>query len=99
NQGKSSNERKCSFSLSSNQIPFFEICVTSTSEVPVPSVSDFIFMLLNQPPRSLKVRPAQAIIVRQFDLRFNPKLRLTVGTVNMHMDPRFFTGEEKEAKA
>jgi hypothetical protein len=75
--------RPRSFLPKSSQIPCLEIFVISTSKVSMPSISDFIFVFLDQSIRSLKVSASQTVIVRQFDSRFNPELRLAATAVNM----------------
>src|SRR6266550_1154560 len=98
NQGKFWKERKNSLLVSNNQIPCLEICVTSTSKVSAPSISDFIFMLLDQSNRGLKVRTSQTIVLSQFDRRLHPVFCFTVTAVNVNVHSRFFAREEKEAK-
>lgn len=42
---------------------------------------------------------AQAVILRQFDRRLKPELRLAVGVVHVDVEAGFFSREEKESKA
>ena len=41
----------------------------------------------------------QAVILRQFNLRLNPELRLAICVVHMHVEPGFLAREEKEPEA
>ena len=41
----------------------------------------------------------QAVILRQFNLRLNPELRLAICVVHMHVEPRFLAREEKETES
>jgi hypothetical protein len=41
----------------------------------------------------------QAIILRQFDARFKPKLRLPIGAIYVYVHPQFFAREEKEPES
>ena len=98
NHGKLSNERKNSFPSSSNQIPCFEICVTSASEVSVPSFSDFNL----RAPRSTGERSEGPALVShnsppvRWLVQSRTSLRRERNNMNMH--PRFFTRKEEETK-
>ena len=42
---------------------------------------------------------AQAVILRQFNRRLKPELRLPIRVMDVHMKPGFFAREEKEPEA
>jgi hypothetical protein len=78
NHGNSLNGRNSSSCPSINHTPCPETLVTSGSEVLMPSAADFIDVALDQCLRRLQTAFAHAGILRRFDARLNPKLRLTV---------------------
>jgi len=80
----------------SSQKPCFETLVTSISEMRLPGCADLIFVLSNQAPGRVELPLAQSVILGQLDLRFQPKLRLTVRSLDMDVHPRFLAGEEVE---
>jgi hypothetical protein len=58
---------------------------TSTVEVFAPRLADFALMLPDQPFDSLKSGCAEPYVVGEGDLRFEPVLGLTFGTVNVNV--------------
>lgn len=94
NQGKCSNATKNSLSLSKSQNPCAETLVTSASKVCLPSFSDFIFVFPDEPECCRDLTITQAIILREFDVRFKPKLRFPIGPMDVHMHPSFFARKE-----
>jgi len=70
--------------------------VTSTSEVAVPSNSDFIFVFLNQNFYDLQISRGQSFVPGQRDGGLNPEFGFTFGTLNMNMDSRLFARKEQE---
>jgi hypothetical protein len=73
--------------------------VTSGPEVLLPSAPDFIDVSLDQCLSSPKLALFETRIFRHFDARLNPKLRLTVGTMHMHVHSRLLAREEVEAES
>jgi len=57
-----------------------------------------MFVLLDKRLSLVQGFAAQADILCQFNLWFQPELGLTLGVVYMHMHAWLFTGKEKEAK-
>jgi hypothetical protein len=72
--------------------------VTSAPEVLLPSVADFIVMLLDKSFRDPDLPGGHTGILRQFDCRFQPEFRLTALTLNMNVHSCFFAGKEIEAE-
>jgi hypothetical protein len=72
--------------------------VTSAPEVRLPSVADFIVMLLNESFRDPDLPRSHTGILRQFDCRFQPEFRLTTLTVHMNVHSCFLAGEKIEAE-
>jgi hypothetical protein len=73
--------------------------VTSAAKVLLPSASDFIDMLLNQFAGLPEIPLSDAVVLHQFDLRLNPKLRLTASTMYVNMHSPFFPRKEEESKS
>jgi hypothetical protein len=63
----------------------------------LPRSADFIFVFPDQPERRRESTIAEAVILGQDDLGFQPELRLPVNVLNMHMRPRLFPGEKEKA--
>lgn len=99
NHGKCEKGRKYSFSLISIQNPCSDIFVTSISEVFVPGISDFIFMILNNFSYFIDLFLNESEGLRKFNTRFHPKLSFSSVAGYMNMYTRFFSGEEKETIA
>ena len=72
---------------------------TSTAEVLLPSVNDFIFALFYYALNLPKLLARQAVILRQFDARLQPKLRFPVGGVDVDVPSALLFGKEEKAKA
>jgi hypothetical protein len=68
--------------------------VTSAPEVLLPSVADFIVMLLNESFRGPDLPRGHTGILRQFDCRFQPEFRLTALTVLMNVHSCFLAGKK-----
>src|SRR5450759_1204638 len=98
NQGKSLNATNNSSSPSRSQNPCRETLVTSASEVLLPSCAYVMFVLLNKRLRLPQCLAAQADVLRKRDLRLHLELGFSLRMVDMHMQARLFTREEKEAK-
>jgi hypothetical protein len=72
--------------------------VISTSEVFLPSVADFIFVLLDERVRCPDLLLCQAGIMGQFNHRLQPIFCFPTFTIHMNVHARFFAGEEIEAE-
>jgi ABC-type phosphate transport system auxiliary subunit len=64
--------------------------VTSTSEVQMPTVPEFIVVLLNQSLDIVQLRRRKAVVSGELDARFQPVLRLAVSTNDMNVHSGFF---------
>ena len=64
--------------------------VTSTVEVPIPSGSELISMILDNSFDFSKLDGGQSIILREPDLGLKPELCLSIGTDDVNVDSRFF---------
>jgi len=70
--------------------------VISALEVPMPSGSELISMLLNDLFRILELRPSQAVILGRVDPGLGPELRFSTSADDVNMNPRLFAREEVE---
>ena len=64
----------------------------------LPGFADFIFVFPNEPERCRDVAIAQAIILRQFNVRFKPEFRFPIGSVDVHVHSSFFARKEIKPK-
>jgi len=55
-------------------------------------------VLLDEPPGTVEISPAQAEILCELDVRFKPELRFSVRMLNVDVRPWLFSREEVEAK-
>jgi hypothetical protein len=68
------------------QKPCVETFVTSTSKVPAPGSTDVILVFSDQRFGRPDPAVAQAVILRQFDLRLKPELGFAVSAVDVHVE-------------
>jgi hypothetical protein len=97
NQGNSSNGKKRSVPFIKIQKPLTDTLVTSTAEVGLPRFADFMFVLLDEPKQRVDLSRIEPVVLRQLNLRFEPKLRFTARTLHMHVHSRLFAGKKIEA--
>jgi hypothetical protein len=69
--------------------------VTSIAEVAAPGIDNLLVMLVDYRFDFTKLLPVQIVIVGKFNLGLQPKLGLTLPTVRMNMNARFFTRKEE----
>jgi hypothetical protein len=81
----------------SNHTPWAVILVISTVEVPMPRGSEFVTVLINDSLHFANLLFAHTHVSDQFDLGIQPELRLSVGTHNVHVHARLFSGKEEKA--
>lgn len=72
------------------------MCVTSIGEVVFPSAFKLIVMALDNLLNLFDLCTRKSKVSRQFDLRFQPKLCLTVATVDVNVCSRFLAGEKEK---
>jgi len=66
------------------------ICVTSTTDVLLPSVSDFILVLLHELADFTHTVRWKTVLHSQFNLRFQPELGVAVRAFDMHVHAFLF---------
>ena len=70
------------------------MCVTSNTDVLLPSVSDFILMLLNKSTDFTHTVWCKPVLHSQFDLRLKPELGVPIYSFDVHMRAALFHGEK-----
>jgi hypothetical protein len=68
--------------------------VTSIAEVTAPGIDNFLVVLFDDRFDFTKLLSVQPVIVRKFNLRFQPVLGLTVPAIGVNMNARLLTREE-----
>ena len=96
NQGNEVNGRKYSFSLTNIQKPCNDMLLTSISEVSVPRLSDFIFMILNNFYQVRDFFLVESVIMGKFNLGFQPEFCFPITSKYMNMQPGFLPGKEEK---
>ena len=96
NQGKCSKVRHNSLPCNESQIPSLEIRVTSSPEVFIPRVCDFILVFFNKFLNWRELAASQPVILCQFDLGFKPELCFATASLNVDMNPRLLSGEKEK---
>ena len=90
NQGKSSNPRKCSRSETHNKKPRGETLRTSTSEMTVPVVFDFIVPFVNDLDDSADFNVPQTSIQSELNRGLHPDLGFAIWGGDMNVHSAFF---------
>lgn len=72
--------------------------VPSASEAVLPSVADFIVMLLDESFRGPNLSGGQTEALRQFDSGLKPEFHLSTFTMYMNVHSDFLAGKEIEPK-
>jgi hypothetical protein len=98
NHGNFSKDTNNSSPPTSSQKPCGETFETSTDEVPVPSGTDFIRVILNQGQRQSDLSVTQTMILRQGYLGLKPEFCFPVRALHVNMAPEFLAGEEIESE-
>ena len=72
------------------------MCVTSTTDVLLPSVPYFIPMLLDELANFTHLMTGKTVLYGQFDLWLQPELGVPIRALNVHMHAVLLKGEEVE---